>query len=138
MSIHCSQCTYPMRLMDIREAGPVDPDDPSGAGAWYFAGAHFECTHCDQKAHVRPDGSGTMTLVNIHPKPRTARDHHDYVDYWEAEKMMFLEMRCAAHYITRDEYDALAKQIYDSVAEYKAEHPLPVSFATRLKAMVGW
>lgn len=138
MSVYCSQCSYPMKLVSIREAGPVDPNDPSGAGAWYFAGAHFECTKCEQKAHVRPDGSGTMTLVNIHPKPRTAREHHDAVDYWEAEKMMFLGMRCAAHYITRAEYDELEQEIRSSVAEYKAKYPLPVTFGQRLKAMVGW
>ena len=128
----CSQCGYVMKLMGIREAGPADPADTSGTGAWYFAGAHFDCTHCEQNAHVRPDGSGTMTLVNIHPPPRTARDHHEYVDYWQAEKMMFLGMRCAAHYITREEYDTTAKEIEDKVVEYKAEHPLPRSLWARV------
>ena len=137
MIVSCSQCTYPMRLVERREAGPADPSDTSGTGPWFFAGAHFACTHCDQSAHVRPDGSGTMTLVDIHPTPRTARDHHAYVDYWRREKMMFLGMRCLAGYMTREVYDVQAEQVAVSVAQYKAEHPLPLPLRTRMRALVG-
>lgn len=83
---------------------------------------------------MRPDGSGTMTLVNIHPTPKTAQDHHDYVDYWQGEKMMFLGMRRAADYITQEEYDAKAKEISDEAARYKAEHLFPVPLRQRLRA----
>lgn len=132
----CSQCGHVMKLIGITEAGPADPNAGS-TGPWYFDGAHFDCTNCDQNAHVRPDGSGTMTLVNIHPKPKTARDHHEYADYWQAEKTMFLGMRCAAHYITREEYDDLAKLLDEKVSEYKAEHPLPRSLWARLTERVS-
>lgn len=127
----CSQCGHVMKLVKITEAGPADPSAGS-TGPWYFSGAHFDCTNCNQQAHVRPDGSGSMTLATLHPKPRTAKDHHAYVDYWLAENMMFLGMRCAAHYITREEYETRANELAEKVAEYRAEHPLPKSLWERL------
>jgi hypothetical protein len=132
----CSQCGYPLKLVDIVEppGRAADPSDSSGTGPWFFAGAHFDCTHCGQQAHVRTDGSGTMTLATLHPKPSSAQDHHDYVDYWLSEKLMFLGMRCAAHFITRAEYEEIAAELKAKTAAYKAEHPLPMPFWRRLFA----
>jgi len=138
MSVYCSQCGYPMRLVEIiPEPGRAVPLESFGsAGPWFFAGASFECTQCPQQAHVRKDGSGTMTLATLHPKPQTAHDHHSYVDYWQSEKLMFLGMQCAAHYIGRDEYDSRAREIAEQVEQYKAEHPLPEGLWQRFRARV--
>ena len=133
MSVYCSQCEHPMKLVGIHEAGPADPNDTSGTGPWFFAGAHFHCTNCEQEAHVRPDGSGTMTIATIHPVPKTAKDHHDYVNYWLKEKLMFLAMRCAANYITRQKYDELAKEFSDAAREYKEAHPIPPGLVKRVR-----
>jgi hypothetical protein len=122
----CSQCGHVMKLVvihNIREVGH------------YSGGAHFECTNCDQKAHVRPDGSGTMTLVDIHPQSKTPQQHHEYADYWAAEKMMFLGMRLAADYITQEQYDADAATIAKSVEEHKAEHPIPLTFWEKVREL---
>lgn len=117
----CAQCSHAMRLVKITDSRTD-----------YFAGAHFDCTNCEQRAHVRQDGSGTMTIATIHGPAKTARDYHEYADSWMAEKMMFLGMRCAAHYITREEYDTMAREIESKAAEYKVEHPLPQPLWARI------
>jgi len=132
MSVFCSQCTYPMKLVHITDGGPADPNG-GPTGPWFFAGASFECTNCEQHAHVRPDGSGSMTIATLFPQPKTAKDHHDYVDYWLREKLMFLAMRCAANYITTQKYYELEKEFKDAASEYKAEHPIPPTFWERIR-----
>src|SRR4030095_8631354 len=120
MSGHlCSQCGYPLRLVDIveRPGRAADPSELSGTGPWFFAGAYFDCTHCKQQAHVRPDGSGTMTLATLFPTPKSAQDYHDHADYWQREKLMFLAMQCAAQYITREDYDFQAQVVRNEVAK---------------------
>lgn len=132
MSAICSQCGHEMTLTRKVEAGPADPN-AGNTGPWFFASAAFDCTNCEQQATVRPDGTGNMVLVNLHPTPRTPQAHHDYADYWFAEKHMFLGMSHDAGYIDDEEYDESRKELREKLEVYKIEHPLPRGFWANLR-----